>query len=410
MVCVCLSVLFSHSHTVYATDEEISSEDIDISTLSLNDDDVVGGNLQVNYQILNTSWNHFNQTGFITVSNNLKNNYSCSITSSATTNFMDLIEFRSVDGVSLFDEGDSFNFSATNLINYLTITNLSTNVTTTHNFSDVSLISSVSIVFFDISNNQQSFEIDNFEFSTTSNGLNMSFSFDEVPFDVYFFSVVFRYDGCGVYHISASDFNTSKYNVVRYFGYNNSDFSFKTKDKTQGLLGNIIEWIKSIYEGIVNLPSKIASGLKAFFDNIVNAVTNIGNLIKNALVDLGNFLINGIKSLFIPSQEDITNMKTNWDTLLADRFGALYQVVDLIHDYASAFNSQSKGTITFPSVTIPLAGSEFTFGGWEVQVVPSGFDVLFNAIKLTTSVLATVFFVNGLKNRFEKLVGGSNDV
>lgn len=183
-----------------------------------------------------------------------------------------------------------------------------------------------------------------------------------------------------------------------------------TEVSEKGLLNSIITLVKNIITGITELPSKIANSLKTFFDNIVNAVTSIGDLIKNAIVDLGNFLIDGVKSLFIPSEEDITNMKDKWDTLLSDRFGALYQVGALISDYASAFKEQSKNSITFPSVTIPLAGAEFTFGGWEVKVVPDGFSAVFSVLKTITSILATMLFINGLKNRFDKILGGADDI
>lgn len=168
---------------------------------------------------------------------------------------------------------------------------------------------------------------------------------------------------------------------------------------SSGLLGGIIEWIKSIWEGIKNLPGNIANAIKGFFDSIVTALTN-----------LGNFIIDGIKNLFIPSEEDITKMKDQWDNLLADRFGALYQVVELISDYASSFTKQSKYTITFPSISIPLAGSTFEFGGWEVKVVPNGFSAVFESLKLITSVACTILFVNGMKKRFEKLMGGADDI
>lgn len=176
------------------------------------------------------------------------------------------------------------------------------------------------------------------------------------------------------------------------------------------LLSSIVDWIKKIISGITELPSKIANSLKNFFENVVNAVTNIGNLIKNSIVDLGNTLLDGIKNLFIPSEKDITVMKEKWDTLLSERFGALYQVTQLIHDYAVAFKEQNKSTITFPNVTIPLAGSDFTFGGWEVQIVPDGFNAIFTVLKTITSILATCLFVNSLRNRFEKILGGADDV
>lgn len=220
-----------------------------------------------------------------------------------------------------------------------------------------------------------------------------------------------------------SDFSSSsagiKYFFLRLCFYpSNSLNTFSTSFKTinvvevnsKGLLSSIIEWIKSIYEGIVNLPSKIANSLKAFFDNIVNAVTSIGDLIVNALTTLGNFIIDGIKNLFIPSEADITSMKEKWNTLLADRFGALYQVANLIHNYATAFTEQNKNTITFPACTVSLAGSDFTFGGWEVQVVPQGFEAVFTVLKTITSILATCLFVNSLHRRFEKILGGADDI
>lgn len=153
--------------------------------------------------------------------------------------------------------------------------------------------------------------------------------------------------------------------------------SLSKVDQTPGLLKNIVDVVKNIWTGITELPSKI---------------------------------IDGIKNLFIPSEEDITNMKDKWDTLLSDRFGALYQVVDLISDYAAAFKEQSKNTITFPSISIPLAGATFEFGGWEVQVIPDGFDTLINALKLIISIVCTFLFINGLKNRFDKILGGADDI
>jgi len=172
-----------------------------------------------------------------------------------------------------------------------------------------------------------------------------------------------------------------------------------TKISSNGLLNGLIGLVRNIVSGITELPTKIANSIKGFFDNIVNAVVNLGNTI-----------LDGIKSLFIPSEEDITNMKDKWDTLLSDRFGALYQVASVIADYASSFTEQSKNTITFPSISIPLAGSTFEFGGWEVKVVPEGFDIIFDTLKMITSILATFLFINGLKNRFDKIMGGADDI
>lgn len=171
-------------------------------------------------------------------------------------------------------------------------------------------------------------------------------------------------------------------------------FKFTKQDETPGLLKNIIQYVISIWEGITNLPSNIANSLKGFFDNIVNAVT-----------DLGNFLIEGVKNLFVPTEENLTAYFDKWKALLSDRFGALYEVFDIIVDYFETFsNTGSKSTVTFPSVSIPLAGSDFVFGGWEVSLIPVGFTVIFDALKLMINVLCTVAFVNALRKRYDRLV------
>lgn len=178
-----------------------------------------------------------------------------------------------------------------------------------------------------------------------------------------------------------------------------SKITLDAEDKTLGLLDTIISAVQNIWNGITQLPSNIANSLKSFFDNIVNAVVNLGTTI-----------IDGIKGLFIPSEEDITNMKDKWDTLLSDRFGALYQVAGLISDYAAAFKEQNKNTITFPKISIPLGEANFEFGGWEVQVIPDGFDFLIEALKLITSIACTLLFINGLRDRYDKIMGGADDI
>lgn len=372
MVFVCLFVLFSHSLTAYATDEtssflgaecSISYYNPNISTFSV---DVNGYTCDITYRDMNGDWQSFI-----------------------------LAETIDLTDLEVYDDGESL---------YLQYYIKLPEVIERGNTVDVNLNinhSSGDLVYADYSHGRdfnQRFLNLTFNASETSSTLtNTRFTFYDLTSSeggIKYLFFRFRF-----YPSEDSTSFTTSFNSVNI-----------TEVSEKGLLSSIIDWIKKIITGITELPSKIASSLKAFFDNIVNAVTSIGDLIKNAIVDLGNFLIDGIKGLFIPSEEDITNMKDKWDTLLSDRFGALYQVGTLISDYASAFTEQSKGTITFPSVTIPLAGAEFTFGGWEVQVVPDGFSVVFDVLKTITSILATILFVNGLKNRFDKILGGADDI
>ena len=375
------------SHTVYATDN------YGVSTLSLDDEDITSGALNIREIIFNGNWVNFGSFDNVTMTNGLTHSSSVNISNSSVTNFYDSFEIDRTDGATLFDEGESFSLSMKNLTNYILINN------TRYNFSDISAIKHIKVKVVDMFSNAYYVDSTDYTFSAKDGKLSFDATFNDMPCDVYHLSLFFYFDALSAYGINSSYFNNSSYTVTRYYGFDNSEFSFKTEDKTTGLLSGIIELIRSIITGITELPTKIKNALSSLFDLVVNAITN-----------LGNFIIDGIKNLFIPSEEDITNMKDKWDALLSDRFGALYQVGTLISDYAAAFTEQSKGTITFPSVTIPLAGAEFTFGGWEVQVVPDGFGVVFDTLKLITSILATLLFANGLKKRFDKLLGGADDI
>lgn len=138
------------------------------------------------------------------------------------------------------------------------------------------------------------------------------------------------------------------------------------EEKQTGLLGNILT-------GITNLPSKI-----------------------------GDAITNGIKNLFIPTKEDLVSVKDDWEQLLSDRFGAVYESTDIIDDFANAFTYDgTQETIDFPEITIELAGADFVFGGWEVDVIPERFDFLIDMLKLLIDIVCTFAFVNAMKKRLE---------
>lgn len=155
----------------------------------------------------------------------------------------------------------------------------------------------------------------------------------------------------------------------------------------KGLLNGIIGWLKNLYDSITELPSKIANG------------------IGEKLTAFGTWIIDQIKGLFIPSEESIIELKTKFEELLRDRFGAVYDSADIIDDFASSFAySDTDTSVTFPQVTVNLAGTNFTFGGWEVDVIPDRFEGIVDFLKLLVSMVATVLFVNALRKRLEDIL------
>lgn len=160
---------------------------------------------------------------------------------------------------------------------------------------------------------------------------------------------------------------------------NSYNLYFDTQSEEAGLLTNIIEFIKRISNSIVNLPK-----------NIWNSISD------------------GLKSLFVPTEAQITEFKEKMNTLLEQKLGAIYQVVNiLVEGWDRIQANDNTNTIDFPEVTIPLPDdNEFSFGGQSVPIVPEGFDFLSTAIKLITGICCTILFVNGLKKRYDEIMGG----
>lgn len=128
-----------------------------------------------------------------------------------------------------------------------------------------------------------------------------------------------------------------------------------------------------------------------WLSNILDGITSIPEMI-----------LDGIKGLFVPDAEGLANQQEKWTQLLEDRFGAVYESVAIIDNFASAFTNQStQTTIEFPSVTIPLAGADFVFGGWQVDVVPDGFEFLIEVLKKIIDIVCTFLFVQGMKRRLD---------
>ena len=187
-------------------------------------------------------------------------------------------------------------------------------------------------------------------------------------------------------------------NYIFEFYTSSINISILTDEETQG---GILGWIKNIFNSIKNLPTNIASKISGFF-------TELGNKISA----LGDAIINGIKGLFIPTEDSIEEMKTKFEQLLEDRFGAVYESTAVIDNFANAFFNTAQvqaatdtgGTIHFPLVSVPLAGTEFSFGGWDVDLIPDSFEGIVELLKMATDIVCTFVFINALRKKLEGIL------
>ena len=129
------------------------------------------------------------------------------------------------------------------------------------------------------------------------------------------------------------------------------------------------------------------------------------NPIINGFKSIGNTII----GLFVPDKSDFSDIKDKWVNLLSSRFGAVYQSFYYVIDFVSRFeNKSSVTTIQMPLVEVPLAGEVFAFGGYDVQLIPSGFEVIVEVLKKVISIVCTVGFLNVMKSKLVYLVGGGS--
>lgn len=165
----------------------------------------------------------------------------------------------------------------------------------------------------------------------------------------------------------------STYKVQPKIGGSNMAFTVDVEESTNSLLDKIVGWLSDIKDSITNIPQMIADG---------------------------------IKGLFIPSEETMVQIKEDWNTLLEERFGAIYQASEIITEFASNFTYKGEqGTIEVPATTFNLGEADFTFGGWTIQLVPDKFNFLVDMLKGILGIVATLFFVGAMKRKYDKIVG-----
>ena len=231
-------------------------------------------------------------------------------------------------------------------------------------------------------------------YNSAESCLTLRLDFGKMPDDAYVLDFELFFNGYDAFY--KSEDITDNITSVK-FGYGHHadlfDVTLKITDGSAGFFASIIQWLQ-------NILSAITGGFSSLIDKIVSLPGLIWSYIES-----------GLKSLFVPSADDMAAIKQDWDTLLHDRFGALYDVVDIIGGYADTFTDVSaRETITFPTVNLSLAGSDVAFGGWEVPIRPhEKFDFLFDTLRLIVNIVCTCLFLNGLSHRFSNLLGGESD-
>lgn len=214
------------------------------------------------------------------------------------------------------------------------------------------------------------------------------FSFEYTPEkDVSRISFYFEKDLSS--YINKADIFVITNNIGEFSGDNSFILSINQSSEESGLLSGMLGWIK-------NLFNTVTDGFK----DLINGITELP-------AKIWGFIENGLKSLFVPDEEFMVQFKSKFDELLSNKLGAVYQVVNLtLESWDRIQVNDDTNSIDFPSATINLGnGNTFSFGGYSVQIVPDGFDFIATAIKTLVGILCTIAFINGLRKRYDEVMG-----
>lgn len=188
----------------------------------------------------------------------------------------------------------------------------------------------------------------------------------KLPSDVEFNSFVFDMS----YYYASDGFPSSTYYSGYVFPYMyKCDFSgsitFNQNSVISGALSGILAWLKSIFNAITELPQKTA-----------------------------DLVVNGVKSLFVPSSDAIMATFDTLKSTAESKLGFLYSIFQMVYDL---FNSLASGltdpmeTLTIPRLSLPF---KYVTGGeliiWEemtFDIMPKGLEVLRDLVKLLTSLV-----------------------
>lgn len=151
-------------------------------------------------------------------------------------------------------------------------------------------------------------------------------------------------------------------------------------ETSKGILGTL----KDVLSYIINLPQKIAESIGDFF-------TMVKDGIVSALEALGNFILDGLKFLFVPSD----NLFNDLQEKINVKFKFLYQVIDLGESIISAEYLDEP-----PNNKLTIYGVTITFMDWEL------YDKYKPIINTIIIIVSYYFYIQRLIKRLPGVIGG----
>ena len=168
-------------------------------------------------------------------------------------------------------------------------------------------------------------------------------------------------------------------------------------------LNGIQQGIGEIQDSVDNVGSKV--------DDIQDTLTETKEEITSLPGKIASAILDGIKSLFVPSEEDLTEIKDKYESMLSEKLGFVWQAFDLlttfVGDLQTSLESGEAYEFNFPGVKLPMQGEEFVLVPETAVSLDNGLmDVLRPVLGTVISMIAVIAFVNMAHDYVLAIVSG----
>lgn len=144
-------------------------------------------------------------------------------------------------------------------------------------------------------------------------------------------------------------------------------------------LSGIVDWLKSIAEGVVQIPLNLWNYIKdipgqvwdfvkqipslvwGFFENSFSTLTSVFKNTYDFVKEIPSKILDGIKSIFVPREEDVNNSIERLKTSFSNTFG--------IGDFDLSGVMGVSTEISNKSTEVTILGYTFNFSFFDVTYI-----------------------------------------
>ena len=152
----------------------------------------------------------------------------------------------------------------------------------------------------------------------------------------------------------------------------------ESKAEEDNFFSRLFEWFEVKFKAIGDSFTDLKDSFVGKINDLKESFQKKIDELKQSFIDLKNDLIEGIKGLFVPDEEDITAWKAKLEKLLSDNLGFIYQIPKLFEDIVTKLKlilirDDFSYSFKLPSFSFNLFGYDVLL--WDSEAVD--FDAIF---------------------------------